>query len=188
MRRSEWEKQKIAVPFVWPVWITPPRTLPAIPETRLVALDLSFAFSFIHRLVGQPVGNLIMLAQRVADFEVLELLGQLLRLLVELAQFGILDLIDAVHLADHQLGIADDVKGSDVVLKGVAQDPEEPLVFGVVISVMAEIFAQLGDFLAVGIADEGAVAGGTRIATGSAINVGGVGGCASFTPLREQIA
>jgi hypothetical protein len=60
-------------------------------------------------------------AQRVPDFEVLEPADQLLRLVVQLAQFRMTHLLDAFHLPDHQFGIADHLERLDLVFGGVAQ-------------------------------------------------------------------
>ena len=117
-----------------------------------------------------------MFAEGVADFEVLEPAGQLLRLVVQLAQFGMTHLVDAFHLPHHQFGIADDPERFDMVFAGVAESGDESLILGVVIGLVAKVFAELSDRVAGGILNDDTVTGGAGIAAGSAINVRRVGG------------
>src|SRR5450759_5123499 len=105
---------------------------------------------------------------------------QLLRLVVQLAEFGMPHLVDAFHLADHQSGIANYLERFDLVFGGVAEGGEESLILGVVVGPVAEVFAELGDRVAGGVVDGDTVAGGAGIAAGSAIDVGGVGGGRGF--------
>jgi len=119
-------------------------------------------------------------AEGVADFEVLEPTDQLLRLVVQLAQFGMTHLVDAFHLPHHQFGIADDLERFDLVFGGVAESGEESLILGVVIGVEAKVFAELGNRLAGGVLNGDTVTGGAGIAAGSAINVRRVGGRRGF--------
>jgi len=119
-------------------------------------------------------------AEGVADFEVLEPANQLLRLVVELAQFGMTHLVDAFHLPHHQFGIADDLERCDLVFGGVAESGEESLILGVVIGVEAKVFAELGNRVAGGVLNGDTITGGAGIAAGSAINVRRVGGRRGF--------
>src|ERR1019366_1376959 len=89
-------------------------------------------------------------------------------------------LVDAFHLADHQFGIADYLERFDLVFGGVAEGGEESLVLGVVVGVVAEVFAELGDRVAGGVGDGDTVAGGAGIAAGSAIDVSSVRGRRGF--------
>src|ERR1700719_3318882 len=141
----------------------------------------------IHSLVRQPISNLIVLAQRVADFEVLEPPDQLLRLLIQLAKFGMTHLVDTFHLADHQFGIADHLERSDLIFGGVAESGEESLIFGVVGGVVAKVFAEFGDWMSGRVVDSNTIAGRPRIAAGSPIDVGGVGSGRGFR-CGEKIA
>ncbi len=149
-------------------------------EAEVTDSDLGFLFPSIHSLVRQAVGGFVLLAHRVADFEVLQTPHELLRFVVQLAQIGIADLVDPFHLANHELGIADHFKRFDVVFGGVAEGGQKALILGIVVSAMAEIFAEFGDGMAGGILDGDAVTGGAGIAASSAIDVGGVGGGSGF--------
>src|SRR5713101_2463441 len=105
------------------------------------------------------------------DFEVLEPPDQLLRLLVQLAKFGMTHLVDAFHLSDHQFGIADHPERFDLIFGGVAESGEESLILGVVVGVMAEIFAEFGDRVTGGVVDGYTMSGRSGIAAGAAIDM-----------------
>ena len=59
-----------------------------------------------------------------------------------------------------------------VVVEGVLEAAEEAGVFGVVVGADAEELAEFGEDGAVGVLDEGSVAGGAGVAAGSAVAVG----------------
>src|SRR5580692_3984581 len=82
--------------------------------------NLGFLPASIHSLVREPVGRLIVFAQGVANFKVLELPNQLLRLLIQLAQFRMTHLVDAFHLPHHQLGIANHLERLDPMFFSVS--------------------------------------------------------------------
>jgi hypothetical protein len=132
--------------------------------------------SSVHSLVGEPVGGLIVFAEGMTNFKMFKPPYQLLRLVVQLAQFGMPHFVDAFHLADHQFGIANHLEGFDLVFGGVAESGDEPLILGVVIGVMSEVFTKLGNWVASGILYSHAVAGRPRIAASSAIDVSSVRG------------
>src|SRR6202795_2195669 len=140
-----------------------------------------------HTLVRQPIGNLILFAHRVPDFEMLKPANQLLRLLIQLAQFGMTHLVDAFHLPDHQFGIADHLERFDLVFSGVTESGDESLILGIVVGVVSKIFAELGDRMPGGVTDGDTIAGRPWIAAGSAVDVGGVGGGHGFRS-GEKIA
>ena len=121
-----------------------------------------------------------MFAEGVADFEVLEPADELLRLVVQPAQFGMTHLVDTLHLPHHQFGIADDLERFDLVFGRVAESGDESLILGVVIGVVAKVFAELGDRVAGGVLNSDPVTGGAGIAAGSAINMRRVGGRRGF--------
>jgi len=79
----------------------------------------------IHGLICQAICGLVVFPQGVTDLEVLEPPDQLLRLVVQLAQFGMPHLVDAFHLPDHQFGIADHLERFDLVFGGVAESGKE---------------------------------------------------------------
>ena len=89
-------------------------------------------------------------------------------------------LVDAFHLADHQFGIANYLERFDLVFGGVAESGEEPLIFGVVVGVVTKVFTKLGNRVSGGVIDGNTISGGTGIAAGSAIDMGGVRGRRGF--------
>ena len=89
------------------------------------------------------------------------------------AQDGTGDLVLALHLLDHQLRVADDPQLLDAVLDSPAQNPQEPGIFGKVIGLDAQEFAQFGNGLALGVLNDGTIAGGAGVAPGTSIAVGG---------------
>src|SRR5271155_4774474 len=80
-------------------------------------------------------------------------------------------LVDAFHLPDHQLRIADHSKRSNFVFGGIAQRGDKALILGIVVGVVAKVFAQLGHGMTRGIVDSHAITGGPRVTAGSAIDV-----------------
>ena len=114
------------------------------------------------------------------DFEVFEPPHQLLRLVVQLAQFGMPHLVDAFHLPDHQLGIADHLERFDLVFGGVAQRGKQSLILGIVVGAVSEVFAKLGDRVAGGVLNGDTIPRRPRIAASSAIDVGSVRGGRGF--------
>ena len=143
----------------------------------------------IHRLVGEAVGGLVVLAQGMANVDVLDLRRQVLRLVMELAQLGVPDFVNTFHLANHQFGIADDSEVLNVVCNGVTQRREQSVVLGEIVRVMAEVLAQFGDLLAMRVVNDDTEAGRAGIASGSAVDVGGVGGgCVHALSLKEELS
>src|ERR1039457_1058776 len=105
---------------------------------------------------------------------------QLLRLVVQLAQFGMTHLVDALHLPDQQFGIANHFERFDLVFGGIAESGDQSLILSVVISVVPKIFAKLGDRVAGGVLNSHTITGRPRIAASSAINVSGMSGRSRF--------
>src|SRR5208282_1697660 len=134
----------------------------------------------IHSLIGQPISSLDVFPQRVPDLEMLKPPHQLLRLVVQLAEFGMTHFIDAFHLPHHQFGIANHLERFDLVFGSVAQRGKESLILGIVIGAVPKVFAKLGDRVPGGIPNGDTVAGRSGIAAGSAINVSSVSGSRGF--------
>ena len=86
---------------------------------------------------------------------------------------GIADLVPALHLVDHQLGVGDHAQLSRAVLEGPLQHRQQAGVFGVVVGLDAQELAQSGDDVALGVLDDRSVAGGAGIAARTAVAVGG---------------
>src|SRR5271169_1716581 len=105
-----------------------------------------------------------------------DLRGQMLSFVVKLAQFRVPNLVDPLHLTNHEFGVADNFQGRNVVRNRIPQSGEKPVVLGVIISVVAEVLAEFGNFLALRIVDDESVAGRSGIAAGSSVDVGGVSG------------
>jgi hypothetical protein len=134
----------------------------------------------IHRLICQAVCNLVVFAESMTDLEVFEPPQQLLRFIVQLAEFGMPHLVDAFHLADHQFGIADHLERFDLVFGGVTESGQESLILGVVVGAVSKVFAEFGDGVAGGVLNSDTIAGGAGIAAGSAIDVSSVSGGRGF--------
>src|SRR5882724_4631293 len=69
----------------------------------------------------QSVSVDILLPQGMTDLEVVEPADQWLRFFVELAEVWIFHFVDALHLADHELGITDNLERLDPVLDRVTK-------------------------------------------------------------------
>ena len=126
----------------------------------------------VHGLVGEPVGVLVFVAKGVRDLEAFELGDAVLRLLPKRFQIGRVDLVLALNLFDHQLGVGDDAEAGMTVVERVLEAAEEAGVFGVVVGADAEKLAELGDDHAVVVLNEGSVTGRAGVAAGSAVAVG----------------
>ena len=129
----------------------------------------------VHGFIGQTVGLFVSTAEGVADFEVLEVAGEAQGLIKKGAERGALDLIEELHLLDHQLGVGDHAQALRLVLDGPAQDGQKAGVLGEVVGLYAEELAHFGHHAAVDVLDDGAVAGGAGIAPGTAVAVGDEG-------------
>ena len=126
----------------------------------------------VHRLVGEPVGVLVGLARhplvrhpgRVEDAAGLG---------GERAHARVLDLPAAGHLLDDQLGVHPHVHhGVRVDVPGGAQPGDQAAVLGDVVGGGAEVLGGLRERLAgVGVADDGPVARGPRVAPGPAVRL-----------------
>ena len=128
--------------------------------------------SAVHGFVGEAVGVLVFVAKGVGDLEGFELGDAVSGLLPEGFQVGGVDLVFALNLLDHQLGVRDDAEAGVVVVEGVLQAAEEAGVFGVVVGADAEELGEFGEDHAFVVLDEGSVAGGTGVAAGAAVAVG----------------
>ena len=130
------------------------------------------AHAAVHGVVGELVGFLVAAAQGVGDFEALQLIGTAAGFFPERAQVGAVDLVFALHLLDHQLGVGDDAEAATFVFKGPGENAEQGGVFGVVVGALAEVFAEPGEDAAVLVFDDGAVAGRAGVAAGASVAMG----------------
>jgi len=87
-----------------------------------------------------------MFAESVADGKPFQLGDQLFGATVEILKRGILDLVDSFDLADQQLGIADQLESFGAMLDGVFEGGDQSLIFGEIVGLVAEVFAEVGDF------------------------------------------
>ncbi|MCU1247199.1 MAG: hypothetical protein JWQ49_228, partial [Edaphobacter sp.] len=115
---------------------------------------------------------LVFVAEGVGDLEGFESGDAVFGLLPEGSQVGRVDLVLALDLPDHQLGVGDDAEARVVMVEGVLETGEEAGVFGEVVGTHAEELAELGQDGAVVVLDDGSIAGGTGVAAGSAVAMG----------------
>ena len=106
------------------------------------------------------------------DLEFFELICPAAGFFPQGAQVGAVDFVFALHLLDHQFGIGDDTDTGLFVFEAPGEDAQESGVFGVVVGAFAEVLAETGENAALLIFDDGAVAGGARIAAGATVAVG----------------
>ncbi len=89
---------------------------------------------------------------------------------------GVFHLVEALHLLDHQLGVRDDAQTLGFILEGPIEDCQQRGVLGVIIGLLAQVFAQTGDDAALRVFNDCAKAGRAGVAAGAAVTVGGVPG------------
>ena len=130
------------------------------------------AHSAVHGFVGEAVGVFVFVAQGVGDLEAFEFGDAALGFFVERLEVRAFDLIFALDLLDHQLGVGDDAEAGMVVVERVLEAAKEAGVFGVVIGAHAKEFAELSQGVAFVVLDEGSVAGGAWVAACSSVAVG----------------
>jgi hypothetical protein len=133
---------------------------------------LATPHSAVHGFVGQAVGVFVFVAEGVGDFEGFEFGYAAFGFFVEGFEVGAFDLVFALDLLDHELGVGDDAEAGVAVVEGVLEAGEEAGVFGEVVGAHAQEFAEFGQDSAMVVLDDGSVAGGTRVAAGSAVAVG----------------
>lgn len=138
-----------------------------------LSLDSVLPHSLIHRFIREAVGFLVAAAEGVAHLEAVEAGGPAFGFLVEGNEAGAFHLVLTLHLLDHQLGIGDDAELSGAVFDGPLQNCQKAGVLGVVVGLDAKKMVEAGDYLALGVLDDGAVAGGAGIAARAAVAVGG---------------
>ena len=149
--------------------------LPLMPglKSRPISSGLGAPHAAVHGLVGEAVRVLVFVAQGVDDLEAVELGDFLLCLLEEGPEDGAFDLVLALDLLDHELGVGDDAETAVAVGEGEVEGGEQAGVLGEVVGLDAEEFREFGEDVAVGVLDEGAEAGGAGVAARAAVAVGG---------------
>ena len=127
----------------------------------------------VHGLVGEAVGVLVFVAEGVGDFELVELGDAAFGFFPEGAEIGGVDLVLALDLLDHQLGVGDDTEAGVAVVERPLEAAEEAGVLGVVVGAVAEELGELGEDVAGFVLQDGAVAGRARVAACAAVTMGG---------------
>ena len=87
----------------------------------------------VHGGVGEGVGGFVFVAEGVGDLEGFEAGDAVVGFLPEGLEVGGVDLVAALDLADHELGVGDDFEAGVMVLEGPGEDGEEAGVLGVVV-------------------------------------------------------
>jgi len=145
----------------------------------------------VHGFVGEAIGFLVFVAEDVLDREGVELGDAALGFVVERAEVGTFDLVLALDLFDHQLGVGDDTEAGVVVFEREIEGGEEAGVFGEVVGADAEVFVEFGDFFSVFVLDVDAESGVAGVAARASVAEGGDdAGCGWFGGRlgRPQIA
>ncbi len=113
------------------------------------------------------------MAEGVGDFELVELGDAAFGFFPEGAQVGGVDLVLALDLLDHELGVGDDAEVGVVVVERPLEAAEEAGVLGVVVGAVAEELGELGEDVAGFVLQDGPVAGRAGVAAGAAVTMGG---------------
>ncbi len=127
----------------------------------------------VHGFVGEAVGVLVFVAERMGDLEPFELGDATPGLVVEGLQVGTFDLVLPLDLLDHQLGVGDDAQARIAAVERELEAAQQAGVLGKIIGANAEELAEFGEDAAVGALNEGSVTRGTGIAASAAVAVGG---------------
>src|SRR6202044_933224 len=130
------------------------------------------AHTAIHGQVCQPVSMTVLLPQDMLDLKMVELRDPLASLLVERAQLWAVYPILPLHLLDHEFRVGDNPQTSVPIDNGKVERGQKRRIFGKVISVHSQIFAQFGQNSPSRVLDVYAEAGRPRIAARPAIAVG----------------
>ena len=109
-----------------------------------------FAGAAVHGFVGEAVGVLVFVAEGVGDLEGFELGDAAAGFFPEGLEVGAVDLVLALDLLDHQLGVGDDAEAGVAVVEGPLEAAEEAGVLGEVVGAVAEEFGEFGEGVAVG--------------------------------------
>ena len=107
------------------------------------------------------------------DLEAVELGDTAARLFPQGTEVGGVDLVLALDLVHHQLGVGDDAEVLVAVGQGPGEAAEETGVLGEVVGAMAEKLGEFGELVACGVGEDGSEAGRARVAASSAVAVGG---------------
>ena len=109
----------------------------------------------------------------MGDFELVELGDAAFGFFPEGTEVRGVDLVLALDLLDHELGVGDDAEVGVVVVERPLEAAEEAGVLGVVVGAVAEELGELGEDVARLVLQDGPVAGRAGVAAGAAVTVGG---------------
>ena len=118
----------------------------------------------VHGQVGEAVGALVLFAQHMLDLKAFEAGNAPLGLFIKGTQFRAVHLVLSLDLLHHQLRVGDYFQARMSLGKGEIEGGQQAGVFGVVVGVLTEIFAQLPHHFAACALDEDSKAGGAGIA------------------------
>ena len=113
-----------------------------------------------------------MSAQNVADGKPVELGDQFFGASVKILQGGVLHFVDAFDLPHQEFGVADYLECLVAVCDGILERGDQALILGKIVGLVAEVFAECGNFSSRFILNDDAVAGGSGIAACSAVAEG----------------
>src|SRR5688500_3599771 len=142
---------------------------------------------FVHSLVGQAIGFLVVLAADVLELHVTNLLRQAARLLPERLKPWMLHPVFAAHLFHQQVGVRFDVELLDAVVRRPVERGEQAAIFGDVVGGDAHRLLQF-DHRAVAELNPDAVAGRARVAAGATVDIRDRGAAASRAEERRLLA
>ena len=125
----------------------------------------------IHRIVGEAIGVLVLVAKSVANLEALQLRDALTRLFPQWKQIGRFDFELALNLIDHEQRVGDDAQAGMMIFERPVQAGEQAGVLGDVVAAHAEELGELGEDVALLVVQDGAVAGGARVAARATVAV-----------------
>ncbi len=158
-----------------------PVIFPALVRCCLISGRPGVGFGFglslggIEGLVAQPIGMFVLLAADVTQGHVLEGAAQFVGPIIQGHEAGVFYLVDAVHLVDHELAVAEDEQAARPKLLGMFQSTHQAGIFGDVIGGFSETTLFLNGGLA-GSFDDVGKSGGAGIAAGAAVGVNHVFG------------
>ena len=144
----------------------------AVPGWTLIDVPIGCAaHGLVHGQIRQPVGALILLPQDVLDLEFFELGDAAFGLVVKRTQLRAIDTVLSLDLLDHQLGVGDDLEMGMAVGDREVEGGEQAGIFGEIVGLLAQVFAQLAEGFAVRPLDEDAKTRRSGIAPGSAVAI-----------------
>ena len=114
----------------------------------------------------------VLLSQDMLDLKVVELRDAVASLLVERAELRAVYPILALHLLDHEFRVGDDAQTPVPIDNGKVERGKKRGIFGKIIGVYPQIFAQFGQDPPCRVLDIHAEAGWARVAARPAIAVG----------------